>query len=370
MPMVIGLVLDDTLDRSDGVQQAVLAIGENLRQRGHDVHYIVAETTNAEVKNVHSMSKFVSVNFNGNSVRTPLPASKDKLATLFATVDFDVLHVQMPFSPLLSGRVIASSGKLTKIFGTFHILPYNIIAEGGTKLLGLATKQSVARMKRCFAVSEPAKRFMDSAFGTFNKSSVLPNPVDYAFYSSFKKKPNDKTRIVFVGRFEARKGVKQLIEAYANLPESMRMHTELTMIGKGPLDDVVRLRAQQLNLEVNFPGFVSQEEKAQALANADIAVFPSVSGESFGIVLTEAMAAGAGVTIGGNNPGYASVLEPWPETLFDPKNSMLFTQKLAEFINHPNKREQIGMRQREAVKQYDIEVVVSELERRYSEEVD
>ncbi len=364
--MVIGLVLDDTLDRADGVQQAVIAIGEELRKRKHDVHYIVAETERDDLKNIHSVSKFVSVKFNGNSVRTPLPAQKAKLAELYGKIDFDVLHVMMPFSPLLAGRVVATAPKLTKVVGTFHILPYNIIATGGTKLLGKVTKQTIERMKRCFAVSAPAKKFMDEAFGTFNKSAVLPNPVDYHYFHSFKKQPSDKTQIVYVGRFEERKGVKQLVEAYAELPESMRLHSELTMIGKGPLDEYVRLRAEQLGIDIRLPGFVSQEEKAQTLANADIAVFPAISGESFGIVLTEAMSAGAGVTLGGSNPGYASVLEPWPETLFDPKNTKELTDVLAKMIRDPQLREKIGSKQHEAVKQYDINVVVDHLEKAYS----
>ncbi len=364
--MIIGFVLDDTLDRADGVQQAVIAIGEKLRQRGHEVHYVVAETTRTDLKNIHCVSKFVSLKFNGNSVRTPRPASKVKIDKLFAKTDFDVLHVQMPFSPLLSGRVISAAPKLTKVFGTFHILPYNFIADKGTKALAKVSKPTVQRMKRCFAVSPPAKKFMDSAYGTFNKSAVLPNPVDYKYFHSFKKQTSVKTQIVFVGRFEERKGVKQLIEAYAALPESMRLHSKLTMIGKGPLDEVVKLRAKQLNIEVELPGFVSQEVKAQTLANADIAVFPSISGESFGIVLTEAMSAGAGVTIGGNNPGYSSVLEEWPETLFNPKDTKQLTDLLAKMIREPEFRAKIGSSQHEAVKQYDIEVIASALEKAYS----
>lgn len=364
--MVIGLVLDDTLDRADGVQQAMISIGEELRKRGHEVHYVVSETERTDLENIHSVSKFVSVKFNGNSVRTPLPAQKAKLAQLYGKIDFDVLHIQMPFSPLLSGRVAATAPKLTKLYGTFHILPYNIIATGGTKLLGKVTKQTIERMKRCFAVSPPAKKFMDDSFGTFTKSSVLPNPVNYKYFHSFKKKPSDKTRIVYVGRFEERKGVKNLIEAYAKLPESMRLHSQLTMIGKGPLDDVIRMRAEQLGLDVVFPGFVTEDEKAQTLANADIAVFPSISGESFGIVLTEAMAAGAGVTIGGNNPGYASVLEPWPQTLFSPKKQSELTELLAKMIREPKLRESIGKKQHEAVKQYDIGRVVDQLEKAYT----
>ena len=73
--LCIGYLLDDTLDKPDGVQQYVLAVGEYFRAKGHDVHYLVADTHRTDIKNVHSLGRFVSLKFNGNSVRTPLPAS-------------------------------------------------------------------------------------------------------------------------------------------------------------------------------------------------------------------------------------------------------------------------------------------------------
>ncbi len=361
--LTIGLLLDDSLDRSDGVQQAVLAIGEKLRSRGHDVHYIVTDTERTDMENIHAVGGYLSLQFNGNSVRTPKPASRSRIDSLLETVQFDVLHVQMPFSPFMSAKVLNRAPEHVVRVGTFHILPYNTMAKYGTKAIGVAMRRSIQSIDHHFAVSRPAKEFMDSSFSV--QGRVLPNPVDYAFFHGFKKQKKNKKQIVFVGRFEDRKGVKELIDAYANLPINVRNNAELTMISKGPLHQEMKQKAQDLGVAIHFPGFVTEDEKAQALANADIAVFPSISGESFGIVLTEAMSAGAGITVGGNNPGYASVLHEWPETLFDPQNVDDFSKILRHYLENDDERNRIGALQHQAVKQYDIELVVDELEKVY-----
>ena len=183
--MTIGYVLDDTLDKADGVQQAMIAIGEHMRSLGHNVHYIVAETDRTDLEHVHGIGAFWSLKFNGNSVRTPKPASKTEIRQLFNDIKFDVLHVQSPHSPLLSGRVMALAPKSTKIFGTFHILPYNWITSYGTRLVGISMKRNLRLFDHMFAVSEPARVFMEHSFGI--AGSVLPNPVNYDFFAAKKK---------------------------------------------------------------------------------------------------------------------------------------------------------------------------------------
>jgi phosphatidylinositol alpha-mannosyltransferase len=362
--MTIGLLLDDTLDSSDGVQQAVLAIGKELTVRGHEVHYIVPTTIRSDIKNIHSIGKVVRFKFNGNSVRTPLPVSRKQIKQLFDSIDFDVLHVQMPYSPFLSAKILKYAPQNVKKVGTFHILPYSFISAFGTKFLGFFMRKSIRSIDTMIAVSEPSKDFMESTFKVVGR--VIPNPVDYKFFSSFKRQKISKKSIVFVGRFEERKGVLELVEAYSKLPKTVRSDAKLTMCGKGPLLENVKSKALKLNLDIDFPGFVSDKQKAQFLANADIAVFPSKSGESFGIVLTEAMSARAGVVIGGNNPGYTSVLSEWPETLFDPSNREIFYSRLEMFLSDATLRASIGKEQHKEAKKYDIQVIVDQLEGIYN----
>jgi phosphatidyl-myo-inositol alpha-mannosyltransferase len=83
---------------------------------------------------------------------------------------------------------------------------------------------------------------------------------------------------------------------------------------------------------VEFTGFVSEEDKPRYYASADIAAFPSSGGESFGIVLLEAMASGKAAVLAGNNPGYASVMAPQPSLLFDPQDAAALAEKLKALL--------------------------------------
>lgn len=353
--MTIGIVLDDSLDRSDGVQQAVLAVGDKLSQKGHEVHYIVSKTVRDDIKNIHSVANYLPLKFNGNSIRTPQPASGRKIRKLFRDVKFDALYVQMPFSPFLAGKVINKAPIDCKIVGEFHILPYNFIAKYGTYVIGRLSKIYTRKFSHFFAVSKPAKKFLDKSYGV--NSTLLPNPVNYKFFNSFSRK-NHPNKIVFVGRFEERKGVKQLVHAFEKMNND---EAELVLCGDGPMMNEIKSYISKKNLNVKLLGFVTNEQKAEQLAEATVAVFPSTSGESFGIVLTEAMSAGAGVTLGGNNPGYNSVLGDWPETLFNPDDIEEFTMKLSIFLKDEKLRNKFGKMQYEAVKKYDIEKVTNEL---------
>jgi phosphatidyl-myo-inositol alpha-mannosyltransferase len=358
--MTIGMLLDDTLDSADGVQQAIISIGNELTSRGHLVHYIAPTSERTDIPHIHSLGRVISLRFNGNSVRTPLPVSRKKVRQLFQDVDFDALHVQMPYSPLFSAKILKYAPDTVKKIGTFHILPYSFMSTYGTKLLGLFMRKSIRSLNSHIAVSEPSLVFMKNTFNV--KGIVIPNPVVNEYYGSFTGKKHPKNNIVFVGRFEARKGVVELVEAYSKLPKEIRSNTKLIMCGRGPLFETVKQKISSLDLDVYLPGFVTDEKKAQYLADADIAVFPSKSGESFGIVLTEAMSARSGVVIGGNNPGYASVLGEWPETLFNPLDITEFSNKLELFLTDINLRNLIGKKQHEIVNKYDVKTVVDQLE--------
>lgn len=357
MGFKIGLVLDDTLDKSDGVQQAVIALGQWLQKQDHEVHYLVADTTRTDLKNVHSLGRFLNLRFNGNTVRTPLPASRKLIKKLVKQENFDVLHIMLPYSPFLAKQVILNAGQKTAVVGTFHILPASKLHGYSNNALRLILGRSLKRFDKIVAVSEPAIHFARKAYGI--KATYVPNPIVTSDFRSGKRLPGfsrDKLNIVFLGRLVKRKGIIELIKAYNALDDETAAKTRLVIGGKGPL----RSKAKQLsasNRDVTFAGYVSEKDKANFLASADIAVFPSVTGESFGIVLLEAMAAGAGVVLGGNNPGYKSVLGPQPYLLFNPGDTSAFAEHLKMFVNDQKLREKMHAWQEEAVEQYDIGVV-------------
>jgi phosphatidylinositol alpha-mannosyltransferase len=81
----VGLVLDDSLDSTDGVQQYVLTVGAWLTSQGHEVHYLVGKTTRTDLPNIHSLSRNIRVRYNGNRLSIPLPASKRRLRQVLRT---------------------------------------------------------------------------------------------------------------------------------------------------------------------------------------------------------------------------------------------------------------------------------------------
>lgn len=349
----VAIVLDDSLDRiENGVQQYVLTLGSWLESQGHVVHYLAGNTTKSP-KTVHSLSRNVAVRFNQNRMTIPLPANKTAIKRLLQNEKYDVLHVQMPYSPFMAGKVISAVQHHVAVVGTFHIVPFGRLQQTGSKALAVAQKATLRRFDAICSVSPAAADFAKSHFGV--NSVVIPNMIDISRWKS-KLTPHPK-RIIYLGRLVPRKGCYQLLKALAQLPYGLRSQLEVLIASDGPEREKLEKFAHAHDLlNVAFLGFVPEENKVDLLATAELAVFPSLGGESFGIVLIEAMAAGAGVVIGGNNVGYASVLGSIPETLVNPQNSLEFAETIQRFISDPKLRSSVHAKQQKAVKQYDVQV--------------
>ncbi len=366
--MKIGFVFDDSLDKTDGVQQYILTLGDWLERAGHEVHYLVGESYRKDLAHLHSLSKNLKITFNRNRLSIPLPAKRARLRELLQREHFDVLHIQVPYSPWLAGRIIKAAPSSTAIIGTFHILPFSLIEKAGARLLGLYLKNNSRRFDQIFSVSPAARDFAKSAFGL--KSEVLPNVIDLAKFRVNVPKPSpDTLRLVFLGRLVERKGCMELLRAIHLLTSHSNPPTfKLDIYGRGPLEAKLKqyVRGHGLSGMVEFHGFIDEADKPTALS-ADIAIFPALGGESFGIVLLEAMAAGAGVVLAGDNPGYRSVLSITPEVLVDAKNTRNFATKLLQFMQDKMFRFSVHTKQQVHVKQFDVgrvgQQLVSEYER-------
>lgn len=361
----IAFVLDDSLDTPDGVQQYILTLGTWLAEQGHDVHYLVGETKRTDVPNVHSLSKNVHVRFNQNRMSIPLPVSMHAIRKLLIREEFDIIHVQMPYSPALGARIIKAAGPRTGVVGTFHIAPHSKWVHLANSLLRLTVGDSLKRFDEIVSVSRVAQDF---AWETFRiESAIIPNTLRLdAFYdaqplSQYAGHPT----IVFMGRLVERKGCMQLLKALRRLQErkSLPADCKVLICGKGPLGDALKeyARAHKLDHLVEFVGFVSEEDKPRYLASGDIVVYPSTGGESFGIVLLEGMASSKGAVLAGDNPGYASVMGERPQVLFDPYNEEQFADKLEKYLHDPLLREQAREWQQQFVRRFDVPNVGEEI---------
>lgn len=364
----IAFVVDDGLDKPDGVQQYILTLGKWLGKKGHSVSYLAGETKRKDITNALVLSNNLKVRFNGNSLSTPLPARPRKIKKLMQKEVFDILHVQMPYSPFMAAQTVRYAPKSTKIVGTFHILPVGKLQYFGNKLLGWALKSNLKKFDKILSVSEPAQNFAKKTFGI--NSEVLANPVDINKFIRPYKKKSKKINIVFLGRLVPRKGCLTLLKAVNELIENQPdLDLELHICGEGnqrrKLEDYVD--STKLKDFTTFHGFVSETEKIDMLNMADFAVFPSFSGESFGIVLIEAMAANAGLVLAGANPGYSSVFSGIEECLFNPKNPHELSKLLRRLIKNKSEFETLHNKQQRHVRKFDINIIGARLLEIYSE---
>jgi len=366
--MRIALVLDESFDPTDGIQQYMRAVGGWLTTQGHSVYYLVGETKKQNEHGVYSLSRNVRVKFNGNWLSVPLPVRSKKLRELLSTLKIDVLHVQTPYSPFMSGRLIRVAHDTTAVVGTFHILPYSRLAKIGSNLLGKINTNTAKRFDAMMAVSEPAQEFAGSHFGF--TSVVVPNAFDYSTFAEAPKKVvTKKKRIVFLGRLVKRKGALSLLKAVHKLHANGNFPADWEVLigGKGQYRNELETFVEQHKLKniVRFEGFIEEAAKPAFLAAADIAVFPSTSGESFGISLLEAMAASRGVVLAGDNPGYRSVMEPFKPQLIDPLQTNLFASLLQDWMRSAARRTKAAQAQQAYVQRYAIDIVGKEIERVY-----
>jgi len=361
----IAFVLDDSLDTPDGVQQYMLTVGQWFVKQGHEVHYLVGETLRTDVPNIHSLGRNVKVRFNHNRMSIPLPVSRRRIKRLLTEQEFDIIHVQMPFSPMLAGRIIKAASPQTAVVGTFHIAPHSRVVYWGTLILRQITRGAVMRLDEIISVSKVAQDFAWKTYAI--ETSIVPNTLDlHAFYNA---KPFNEYRqtknIVFLGRLVERKGCGYLLRAIKRLHDARALPDDCRVIicGGGPLEAELKAYAAQhgLNKLVRFVGFVSEADKPRYLACADLAVYPSTGGESFGIVLLEGMAASRGVVLAGNNPGYASVIGERPVALFDPTDEEQFAGKLQHFLEDPAARQKALLWQQQFVRSFDVPSVADEI---------
>ena len=369
--MKIAMVLDDSIDRPDGVQQYVLTLGAFLEREGHEVHYVCSEASRTDVT-VHSLARNVGVTFNGNGLRVPLPTSRAMLRDFLERERYDVIHVQIPHSPLFAARVVDEARRVqartVRIVGTFHILPDGLVSEYGTRALGRWQRRNLAKFDAFCAVSAPAAEFAARAFRI--DAQVIPCSIDTSLFATdvpasgradadAGSRADARLRVAFLGRLVERKGVLELIDALAALPAPALARLDVRIGGKGPLLERAQAAAERAGLAdvVTFDGFVAEEDKPGFYAAADIAVFPATGGESFGIVLIEAMASGAGVVLGGANPGYLTVLGERPEVSVDARDTAAFAAALARLIDDAPLREELHAHQAERVRRFDVRVV-------------
>jgi phosphatidylinositol alpha-mannosyltransferase len=360
--MRIGMVCPYSLDVPGGVQSHVLQLAEAMLARGQEVSVLAPASPDTPLPDyVVSAGRAIPIPYNGSVSRLQFsPAVHGRVRRWLADGNFDVLHLHEPNAPSLSMWALrVAEGP---IVATFH--------TSTTKSLTLTVFQGVLRpwhekIVGRIAVSDVARRWQMEALGS--DAVEIPNGVDVKSLASaplLDGYPRPGKTVLFLGRYdEPRKGMAVLLDALPKVVERFG-DMQLLIVGRGD-EDQLRGQAGGLVENIRFLGLVDDAAKASAMRSADVYCAPNVGGESFGIVLVEAMAAGT--------PVVASDLDAFRRVLRDGEvgnlvpvgDAAALADALIAVLEDDALRERYVAAATEAVGRYDWSVVAGQIMRVY-----
>ncbi len=292
--MRIGIICPYSLTVPGGVQGQVLGLARTLRAMDHDVRVLGPCDGPPPDAGVTPLGDSIPTAANG-SMAPVAPDVSAQLRTIRALRDerFDVVHLHEPLAPGPTHTALLF--KSQPLVGTFHAAG----ESASYRWLGPLVRWGANKLDLRCAVSADARAMAVEGLG--GQYELTFNGVELGPYAEATPWPTTGPTILFLGRHEPRKGLAVLLEAMAELPTDVR----LWVAGDGPETDTLRRRSAG-DVRVEWLGRVSDEEKAARLLGADVFCAPSLHGESFGVVLLEAMAAHTPV-VASDLPGYANV---------------------------------------------------------------
>ena len=303
--MKIGMVSPYAWDVPGGVQAHIKDLATYFRSGGHEVSVLAPAIDDASVAEdfVVTAGRPVAIPYNGAVARVLFgPVAATRVRQWIHKNDFDVLHLHEPAIPSLS--LLACSIAEGPMVGTFHVAaPRQKVAFAIAPLLEPVIEKLRARV----AVSEVARETLTIHLDT--DAVVIPNGIAVDFFASGETRSDwsKELTIGFLGRFdEPRKGLDLLLRALPAIAKALP-NVRILIAGPGEGLELMQSVAPNLRNRLVFLGRLSDEEKATFLRSIDIYVAPNTGGESFGIILAEAMAAGAAI-IASDLPAFLSVL--------------------------------------------------------------
>jgi phosphatidylinositol alpha-mannosyltransferase len=301
----IGLVCPYSLSIPGGVQAQVLGLARELRRQGHEARVLGPCDGPPPEAFVTPLGNSLPTAANG-SVAPLAPDASAALRTIRALNDeaFDVIHVHEPMAP---GPTLTSVlMRAAPVVATFHAAG----ASSGYQTFGWFIRWVDARIDRKVVVSKDALSLIQPYVP--GEYDILFNGVEIDEIASTAPTPTEHPTIFFCGRHEERKGLAVLLAAFRTLPAG----TRLWIASEGP--DSARLRQEHADDErITWLGRISDAEKFARLRGADVFCAPSLRGESFGVVLLEAMAAQTPI-VASELPGYRNVAVPDEHALLVP----------------------------------------------------
>lgn len=347
-----------------GVQKHTLALGEALKKLGVSVTYISPTPQKADPPQPHIQI--------GQLIRVPTPngswgsisrtiKTPNQIRDIITKNKFDLLHFQELIAPSISWQIIKVSS--VPNLATFHTgWNKNAPQESLQPLINQIGQNLKPYLTASIAVSPTAAQTNRQIIQP--PLHIIPNAVDLSLFTTRHPKPkqvdSNKLNLLFIGRFEERKGLPHLLQSLKYLPSNLKAQITLNIIGSGPQIQLVKKQIKELNNKptINLLGYVSDSQKAAYLQHSDLFIAPSTGGESFGIVLIESLAAGTPV-IAGNNDGYSYLLRhyPYKDGIVDVTNHHLFAQIITHLATHPRLRRQLSRWGKTFANQYSADKI-------------
>ncbi|AXE76874.1 glycosyltransferase family 4 protein [Streptomyces atratus] len=371
--MKIGIVCPYSWDVPGGVQFHIRDLAEHLIRLGHQVSVLApADDETPLPPYVVSAGRAVPVPYNGSVARLNFGfLSAARVRRWLHDGTFDVIHIHEPTSPSLG--LLACWAAQGPIVATFHTSnPRSRAMIAAYPILQPALEKISARI----AVSEYARRTLVEHLG--GDAVVIPNGVDVGFFAAAEPKAEWQSKgarssvegdggrqeggtIGFIGRIdEPRKGLPVLMRALPAILAA-RPDTRLLVAGRGDEEEAVASLPEKMRERVEFLGMVSDEDKARLLRSVDVYVAPNTGGESFGIILVEAMSAGAPV-LASDLDAFAQVLDLGAAgELFANEDADALASAAIRLLGDPERRTELRERGTAHVRRFDWSTVGADI---------
>jgi phosphatidylinositol alpha-mannosyltransferase len=351
-----------------GVGNHIASLAAELRRRGWRVDVLAPARHPVEEAGFVGLGGSLAVPYNGSVARIAFgPRVALRVRRALAAGGYDLVHVHEPLSPSAGMLAANAAWPERPVVGTFHAnLDRSLALTLGKPLLARTYRRLAARI----AVSSAARDTWQRQFG--GAMAVIPNGVAAEFFTRHEPLPgyrDDGPTLLFVGRLEPRKGLHYLVRAFLRLkPAYPRLR--LLVVGRddrGQQDKVMAMVPPRLRTDLHFVGAVPQEDLLSYYASADVFCAPSLGGESFGIVLAEAMAMGLPVVCS-NISGYRDLIRDGHEGLLvPPRDPEALAVAIGSLLDNPARRAALSEVARASATRYAWDAVATQVAEVYQE---
>jgi len=353
----IGIVCPYGWDTPGGVQNHVRDLAEYLIAAGHNVSVLAPVIDETKMPSyVTNAGKPIAIPYNGAVARVLFgPIAFARVRQWIGQGDFDILHLHEPAIPSIS--LLACWAAEGPMVGTFHAAAKR---QKAIFAIGPILEPVIEKLSARIAVSEAARETLTEHLET--DAVVIPNGI-YAdrYRDGVVQEKWQGNTLGFIGRFEEpRKGLSVLVDA---LPIISRFAPDVRVFiaGPGESEEVIKSIDPQLRSRFTFLGKISEQDKANFLASISLYIAPNTGGESFGIILAEALAGGATV-VASDIPAFDSLLNHGQYgELFESESSTDLAKRVIDLLRDENRRVELGKAGKLHAQQFDWKVVADQI---------